>query len=172
MSELVAFLDESHKNRYVVATVVASVVDLDDSRDRLRSLCCRAEPPAFQEREGGPPTDDHVGNVSSRRRRVYLRHEAQGLGGGSTVVSRSNCEDLSVSAVDRLVLDLAEGHFAADKRTLFEATRRLGSKMRYEHRRSKTEPMLWVPDAVAWCYSHRGDWWNIAKPIVRRVRDL
>jgi hypothetical protein len=81
-------------------------------------------------------------------------------------------EDLSVSAVDRLVLDLAEGHVAADKRTLFEATRRLGSKMRYEHRRSKTEPMLWVPDAVAWCYSHRGDWWNIAKPIVRRVRDL
>jgi hypothetical protein len=76
MSELVAFLDESHKNRYVVATVVASVVDLDDSRERLRSLLLPGQSHLHFKNEKAGPTDDHVGNVSSRRRRVYLRHEA------------------------------------------------------------------------------------------------
>lgn len=54
-----------------------------------------------------------------------------------------------------MVLELSDGDLAADRRTLFEAVRRQcvsGQSLRYDHLRAPAEPLLWVPDAVAWAW--------------------
>src|SRR5699024_4714763 len=39
----------------------------------------------------------------------------------------------------------------------------------YEHLRAKSEPLLWIPDAVAWWWVKDNNWRERAKPVVRNV---
>jgi hypothetical protein len=41
----------------------------------------------------------------------------------------------------------------------------------YEHLKPHEEPLLWVPDAVAWCYGNGGDWRRRVAPLVARSVD-
>jgi len=42
----------------------------------------------------------------------------------------------------------------------------------YEHLRPYEDPLLWIPDAVSWCYGAGGDWRRRVSPLVERVTDL
>jgi hypothetical protein len=41
---------------------------------------------------------------------------------------------------------------------MFEATRKAGADMTYHHDMPHQEPLLWAPDAVAWCWAAGGAW--------------
>lgn len=38
--------------------------------------------------------------------------------------------------------------------------------LKYQHAAPHEYPLLWVSDAVAWCYSNGGDWMRRAEPLV------
>ncbi len=42
----------------------------------------------------------------------------------------------------------------------------------YEHLRSHEEPLLWVPDAVAWCHGADGEWRRRVVQIIDAVIDV
>ena len=44
--------------------------------------------------------------------------------------------------------------------------------LHYEHRRAHVEPLLSLPDAVAWCWVRSGEWRRRIAPIVAHVRQV
>jgi hypothetical protein len=72
----------------------------------------------------------------------------------------------------RIVFDLDETLLSCDRQRMLELTRAAGARERisYLHLHRHTEPMLAIPDAVAWCWSKGGDWRRRIRPIVSDVR--
>jgi hypothetical protein len=83
---------------------------------------------------------------------------------------RAVVEDLARCKAERLVLEIAEGDLAADKRTLFEAVRATGDDLRYDHLPPAAEPLLWISDAVARAWCRDSQWRRQVLPLVARSR--
>lgn len=66
----------------------------------------------------------------------------------------------------RLVVELDESVMKADRRLM---AKRLRSDLPYLHAPAVSEPLLWVSDAVAWCWQRGGDWKRRAQPLVAHV---
>jgi hypothetical protein len=82
--------------------------------------------------------------------------------------------DLVAREAHRLVIDTRRTQDINDERTL---RRVLGphpsaSKLVYEHVDSKSESLLWIADAVAWCHGAGRDWRKRVDPIIAAVIDL
>ena len=63
-------------------------------------------------------------------------------------------------AAERLVVERDESTADFDRRTLFEAVREFGcaATLTYAVSPAHSDPLLWVPDAVAWCWTAGGEW--------------
>lgn len=61
--------------------------------------------------------------------------------------------------VRRLVLEDDKTMRQNDKRALYLATRPF-DQFHYEHCSAKQEPLLWIPDAVAWCLRNKDKRWR------------
>jgi hypothetical protein len=83
-------------------------------------------------------------------------------------------DDLVAAEARRLVVESREGRDHLDRHVLRTALGKAGrsDQLGYEHFRPSDDPLLWAPDAVAWCYGAGGDWLRRVKPLLRVVRDL
>lgn len=75
---------------------------------------------------------------------------------------------------DRLVLESDESQDARDRRDLVDLTRAAGCRdsLRYEHLRAAQEPLLSVPDVVAWSWARGGEWRRRASVLVADVVEV
>lgn len=82
--------------------------------------------------------------------------------------------DLLELRANRLALDSRSHRDIRDLTTIYQALGRrpADTNVTYEHLKSAGTPLLWIPDAVAWCYGAGGDWRRRVLPIVRKVVDL
>jgi predicted phosphatase len=79
-------------------------------------------------------------------------------------------EELGRSNVKRLVIELDESLVRHDKRWLYTAIRSSGIELDYQHLRAREESLLWIPDAVAWCWAAGGQWRErVRRSIVAQV---
>lgn len=66
-----------------------------------------------------------------------------------------------------LVLDLDETLVARDARTISATARALKeTSITYSHQSLASQPMLAIPDVIAWCWARGGDWRHRVAPIV------
>ncbi len=77
-------------------------------------------------------------------------------------------EDLLDLRAHRLVLDTRDHRDVHDHRTLWHAlgARPSNTRLTYEHLDSTLEPILWVSDAVAWCFGAGGGWADRVAPLI------
>ena len=70
-----------------------------------------------------------------------------------------------------LVLAQDDSTLKSDRRILFEAAGKYGirDQLTYHHLRAKQEPMLWIPDAVAWCLAKGGEWPDRVRPLITKT---
>jgi hypothetical protein len=68
---------------------------------------------------------------------------------------------------------LEESTYEHDRRWLREATRRFGchKTLRWDVLVAKADPLLWVPDAVAWSWMRGGEWRRAVAPFCQ-AREL
>ncbi|MEV4267611.1 hypothetical protein [Kribbella sp. NPDC049584] len=90
---------------------------------------------------------------------------------------RRKCLDAIVRdcgpAAERLVVEMEESTYERDRRWLREAARRYGyhETLRWDVLVAKADPLLWVPDAVAWCWMRGGAWRRAVAPFCQ-LRNL
>lgn len=70
------------------------------------------------------------------------------------------------AGVGQVVIERDASLESADRRLIAQVLRRRGVAFEYRHAAPHEHPLLWVSDAVAWCYSNGGDWIRRAEPIV------
>jgi hypothetical protein len=69
--------------------------------------------------------------------------------------------------VTRIVFERDDNSLALDQRTIAHALRGAGAlgALEYDHVGASTEPLLWIPDALAWAWSRGGDWRHIVEDM-------
>ena len=68
-----------------------------------------------------------------------------------------------------LVIERDESLVQSDKRVIAGILMSENSKLNYQHVGPHEHPLLWVSDAVAWCFFSGGDWLRRSSPIVDEV---
>ncbi len=83
-------------------------------------------------------------------------------------------QDLAAAGGQRLVLEQDDSLLRSDQTVLYAAVRHAGAsdRLTYEHLPARAEPLLWVADAAAWCWSRGGPWPSRLQAITRHIRTL
>lgn len=168
------FVDESRRgSTYFLAACSICPAELARTRVCLRALCMAGQRRLHFKDER-----------PSRRREIIAKLEELGTAvtiytsDASGEAARENClrrliADLLDGDARRLVLESRASGDRLDQRVLRAAIGKQPSNtgLVYEHLRPHEEPLLWIPDAVAWCFGNGGDWRRRTSRLVRRCVD-
>lgn len=170
------FVDETKRRGYLLVAALVLPDDLDPIRKVLRGLVLPGQRRLHMKDESDP-----------RKRSIATAIAASGIqavvyDAGTSYRSererRAAClSALVVEVADRgvelLVLELDETVVTSDRKLLYRASRDAGCPdLRYEHRRAAGEPLLALPDAIAWCWAKGGHWRNRIASAVRDVQQV
>lgn len=166
------FIDEGKRQGYLL--VAAAVADGDAGG--LRRAVTALRTPGSERLHFVHESAGHKRKVLAELARLEVRTTVFQATGLDDRAARAWCLEQVVEfavavGADRIVIETDDSIVQTDKRTLFQAlvTRDLREQVRYEHRRAASEPLLWVPDAVAWSYGRGGKWGPLVAPIIDRV---
>ena len=153
------FADESKAHGLLVAAAVCAAEDVAAHRRVLRSVLLPGQRRL------------HFTKESTARRRkiisciveidpVVRLYQAK----RNDVDARRRCltsvvRDAAAGA-ERVVVERDESTADFDQRTLFDAVRAYGcaATVTYAVLPAHGDPLLWIPDAVAWCWAAGGEW--------------
>lgn len=171
-----AFVDESKRGPYLMCVYVAAPADRREVKVELNRLRPR----------GAPRLHMHAERDSLRREilSTLCELEVTATVFTSAIKPFRNARARIIEAgiwprivrdrIDRLVLEPEVGQDERDRKQLYELTRAAGlsGRFTYAHVAPTVEPMLWVPDAIAWAYGSGGDWRRRADPLIAEVVDV
>jgi hypothetical protein len=171
------FVDESKAGDYLLGAAGVDVARVRGLRQGVAALVPRRQ------------TRIHMKQESDRRRRLILGaltdlgvtttlYRAADVRSRTHIERRRACLARLVADVhhrcDQLVLECDETQDARDRRDLLEMVRAHGCRdtLRYEHLRASQEPLLALPDVVAWSWARGGEWRRRAAPLITGVVDV
>ncbi len=172
-----AFADESRRNRhYLVAAAFVDARDLHRLRKVLRGMLLPGQYELHFKKETPARRRAIISRLATERVavRVYLATCGQGEERARRTCVSQLVDDVLEADAHRLVLDSREVRNEIDRVTILAALRKSAraTDLVYEHRNSTQEELLWIADAVAWCYGAGGDWHRRLDPILPKVIDL
>lgn len=163
-----AYVDESIRGRdYILCVSLVPSSEVKVIRRKVRALASPGQ------------RRIHFSRESDGRRRVFLRDVAA-LGTRSIIyvgrhhdqpvardaVLTAMVHDLIEIATTWLVLESRAGQDARDRSTIARAMGSRGATaLSYVHNQAHEEPLLWVPDAVAWAWGRGGSWRKLARRL-------
>ncbi|RSD19259.1 hypothetical protein [Amycolatopsis eburnea] len=166
------FVDESKRGGYLVTAAAVLPGGLSLGRQVIRGLILPGQRRL------------HFTHESDNRRKQILDaiaelHPAVTIYDGSAHERRRQREacldgliaDLAATDARLLVIETDESVLELDRRILYRSTRLHGCEaLEYRHHRAHEEPLLAIPDALAWCWQRGGFWKARAKEFVSDVR--
>ncbi|KAF0964936.1 MULTISPECIES: hypothetical protein [Rhodococcus] len=164
-----AFVDENKTRGITVVAAIADPRAVDTARKALTALRLRGQERIHFKSERDSRRRQICSTITALD--VHVRvYDATTLDAktGRTRCLEQLVTDLAAEGASRLVLEQDDSLVKADRATLYTATRRHGveEKLRYQHLPARSEPMLWIPDAVAWCLARGGQWPARVAPII------
>jgi hypothetical protein len=169
------YIDESKAKGYTLVAAVVVPGDVLAVRKEIAKL-----------RKNGQRRVHFVKEDDSRRREIistfidlgvqaHLYH-AQGM---TEAEGREACLTALVAAAaasdtDRIVLEKDESIETWDRQVLFRELGKHGARdlITYQHEAAHDEPLLWIPDGIAWSYSRGGDWRRRVSGLIVDVTEL
>jgi hypothetical protein len=169
------YLDESKSKGYTIVTaaiVPANAAVLRKELDKLRKK--------------GQSRLHFVKESDSRRRQIISTLIELGftariyhIAGVKEAVGREAClaaivNDAVEHGVTRLVLERDDSIEKFDRKILAREihVRGLTQTVNYAHDTASSEPLLWVPDAIAWSFARGGEWNSRIQPLLASVTQL
>lgn len=166
------FVDEIKSKGFLMAAARCPAGEVAVNRKALRALLLPG-----QERL-------HFRNESAQRRKqilklvtdLHLLVDIYAVAHNTHHARRQCLESIvrdSAGSAERLVVERDESTYEHDRRCLREAVRRFGchDSLRWDVLNAKSDPLLWIPDAVAWSWIRGGAWKNAVAPFCQ-MREL
>jgi hypothetical protein len=166
------YVDESARHSYLLGAAVV-FGSLLQRRRSLRALC----------RPGQRRI--HFSQESDQRRKAILSAiETLDVGvriyrcdstsrDPRTACLRGLLGDLIPAGARRLVIESRDGQDHGDDEIIRAALREHGTgRLVFGHATPYEEPLLWVPDAVAWAVGRGGDWRRRCAAVLEKVVDV
>jgi len=161
------FVDESKARGYILAATAVSQIAIRQAEKALRGLLKPGQRRLHFTRE------------SDSRRRLIVSRMVELEVAVSVWVAKNRAdkearplllEALAAEAAralaSRITIESDASLDSADRRIIAGVVRREGVSLTYRHAAPHEEPVLWVSDAIAWCYSRGGDWTRRVGPLV------
>ncbi|MCY4367911.1 MAG: hypothetical protein OXF41_00525 [bacterium] len=156
-----AYVDESIRGHdYMLGVTLILASDTKAIRKRLRAMVLRGQRRIHFSSESNHRRRALLTDIAALRTSsiVYLaRHHDQPA--AREAILTTMVHDLLKEPTARLVLESRAGQDQQDRSVISRAT---GSSSRtrlsYGHEVGYHEPLLWVPDAVAWAWGRGGRW--------------
>ncbi|MFD4674607.1 hypothetical protein ACFWNN_33135 [Lentzea sp. NPDC058450] len=171
-----AFVDESRRNdTYLLAVALIDPGQLTKLRKLLMGLRMPNQRELHFKKETPARRKQILSTLGSAvvQVDVYLACCRKGEERArQTCVARLTDDVLKVG-VTRLVFDSREVRDDHDLLTIRTTLGKSswGTGLFYEHLPSENDPLLWIPDIVAWCYGAGGDWLRRVQPLMGNVID-
>jgi hypothetical protein len=171
------FVDETKDGAYLVAAAVVLPADLAAARRTVAGLLRPAQRRLHFTKESPARRRQIIDAVqqTGARARVY----DAGRYGKDHRSARQACiehlvDDCAGLHAQLLVLERDDSLMETDRRWLYERVRKAGCEqtLRYQHQRAHEEPLLAIPDAVAWCWAKGGEWKRRVQPLIENVREV
>jgi hypothetical protein len=172
------FVDESKRHDYLLVAVSTGSIGTEYVRRTMRSLVLPGQYRLHMkdERDARKRSIATAICTCAVRAVVYdagrrYRNERE----RREACLRGLVADLAVGGDDVVVvLEEDETLVAYDRAVLFRAVQSsdCAELLSYRHSGPAGEPMLWVPDAIAWCWAKGGDWRRRIAPVIAGVRDV
>lgn len=166
------FVDETKEKTYVVAAAVMSVSALDRARTTMRAQLLPRQSHLHFVRE----KNSRRGQILSAILTCGVVIDVYDASGCAPPKARETClrqlvSDLAQSRAQRLVIERDDSLIKVDQRVLYSAVRQaqVQDTLTYTHEAKRSEPLLWIADAAAWCWTHP-EWRPRLAPIVRNVQ--
>ena len=172
-----AYVDESVRGQaYMMCVTSVASSKVKDARKRLRTLTSPGQRRL------------HFSGESDQRRRVLLR-EMRELGTGSVIyIARHRDQvaaraailtavvgDLLEQGTTRLIIESRVNQDQRDRSVIAHAIGSgVSTPFTYVHSGAHGEPLLWVPDAVAWAWGRDRRWKKVVRDLqlVTGVRNI
>ena len=171
-----AFVDETKVRGLLVVAAVLQPRDLAGSRAVMRQFLLPRQSHIHFVKE----KPDRKGQIVDAVARLPVRldvYDATGI--RDARAARRAClerivQDLAAEDAHRLVIEQDDSLIRSDREVLYHAVRASGvdSSLVYEHMTARMEPLLWIPDAAAWCWTKGKSWRRRIEPLVRRVIEV
>lgn len=165
------FIDESKARDYTIVAATLAPAAVTDTRSAVRSLRHKGSPSIHMRKESPSTKSKIIQGFKGLRLSTYiLRCDEPGL---SELERRTRCLDrlLDLCAQEhasRLTIERDESLFHWERQYFVEAVRQRQMRDNFEYtwRNRNEEPLLWVPDAVAWSYAKGGKYRADIQPLV------
>jgi len=166
------FVDESKARGLLMAAARCPAGDVAVNRKALRGLLLRGQE-RLHFRHESPQRRKKIIEVIAGFHLIIDLYQAD----RDTHADRRRCLEAIVrdtaGTAERLVVEREESTYEHDRRWLRNATHRFGCQdtLRWDLFVAKADPLLWVPDAVAWCWMRGGHWRRKVAPFCQ-LREL
>jgi hypothetical protein len=168
-----AFIDEAKRPRYMIVAAIIAPDDLVPVRRALRGLLLSNQRRIHFKDERDARKRQIIELMTSLpvTARIYVCPAAVTELEARKAGLRHLVPDLAALGATRLVLERDDSLITHDRQTLYDAVDKAGCRetLSYNHLRAHEESLLWVADAVAWCWSHGAGWRNHVRPISTEV---
>lgn len=163
------FVDESKTGNFLL--VVACVVPnrLADSRKQMSRLLLGNQRRLHFSKESDARRRQIIDVIGSLEVTATVYQTAPGIAelrGRQLCIEQLGADAVAIGAA-RIVIESDESLVLHDRRTLYTALN--GTEVAYDHLRAYEDPLLWIPDAIAWCWAKQGTWGNRVRHMVERV---
>lgn len=161
-----AFVDESERgDRYLLTAAIVDPGDLGRLRQLLRGLLMRGQVELHFYKEKEARRRQIADAIVRAGARVWIYSAPIPRGRGGAERARQAClarliKDLRKVSAHRLVLDSRQDIDINDQQTIRHAIGPWpkGVALTYEHTNSRSEALLWLADAIGWCYGAGNPW--------------
>jgi len=164
------FIDENKSNGLMLAVVAVPTSVVGSCRTQMAKLA--AEPP----RNGRPlhfySEEDKTRSQAFRKIQKMPIHCA--IIRVSPKIKLAKAREIAFRFVGQLAVDRTPQRilFEADESTIKNDRRWLSSEIpkgtgvEYQHLPKSGDPLLWIPDGIAWAVNRGGHWLEMVKPVI------
>jgi hypothetical protein len=168
------FVDETKRGGLVVAAAIVAPERLQPMRGLMRGQLLKGQSHLHFTKEKDDRRGEIVTALCSSGVLIDVYQAAQ----SDPRKAREAClrqlvADLASTGAHRLVIEQDDSLIKSDQAVLYSAVRQaqVEHTLAYAHMPKRSEPLLWIADAAAWCWTHRG-WKTRIQPIINTVRTV
>lgn len=164
------YVDETKARGYVVVASNHLGHEVDKVRKELRTLVLRGQSRIHMAKENDSRRKAIIDILvaASVTATVYdADHRYRDDRDARTACLQAIINDVDPSQPALLVIEQDDSLIHSERQQLVEMVRAAGRRgtLHYQHHRAKSELMLAIPDAIAWCWAKGGDWRRRVSPI-------
>ncbi|MEU4192956.1 hypothetical protein AB0E69_13740 [Kribbella sp. NPDC026611] len=165
------FVDESKARGLLMAATTCDASEVNAHRRTMASLLMPRERRIHFTKESPARRRKILGVITEFGLGVRLYQADRNDAAGRKACLDAVVGDIAGSA-ERLVVERDESTTTFDKQVLFHAARMHGcsESLQYQLLAAHDDPLLWVPDAVAWSWVKGGEWRNLVASYSTLIR--